>query len=457
MEYINYEKKSDIGDIDVIIRQFESGELKDGDFVTVKGTIHRIKEMSGFAFVNIRSPRIVFQCVWDAEKSNDDIKDFSVEECVVIKGVIVAEERSRLGFDILIDTMTRISGRAAVLPVEISNDRKIGKLNLNTLLDNRVLTLRNPKIRAIMKVCDGVMYAFREFLRGEGFTEFVSPKMVQSGAEGGADMFEVEYFGQKAYLNQSPQMYKQVMVGVFQKAYTIGPVFRAEKFSTNRHINEFLGLDLEMGFIDSFEDLMELEARMFRYIYRTLNEQYAPELEMYLGRGERLPELDKFPKIRFIEAKELFAKAHPGARGQQALLEPDFSPDEEKWLGEYFNKEHNSPIVFITHYPSVKRPFYTMDDPANPTYTFSYDMLLNGLEVTTGGQRIHDYDKQVEKMKQRNMNIGEFKDYLTMHKYGMPPHGGMGLGLERIVQHILGLENIKQATAFPRDRDRLNP
>ncbi|HOD02723.1 MAG TPA: aspartate--tRNA(Asn) ligase, partial [Clostridiales bacterium] len=297
----------------------------------------------------------------------------------------------------------------------------------------------------------------REFLRKEGFVEFIPPKIVQSGAEGGADMFEVNYFGQKAYLNQSPQMYKQIMVGVFQKAYTVGPVFRAEKFSTNRHINEFLGLDLEMGFINSFEDLLELEARMFKYIYKIINEEYVPELEMFLGKGSKLPELNRFPKIKFVEAKELFAKAHPGAQGQQALLEPDFSPEEEKWLGEYFNKEYSSPIVFITHYPSVKRPFYAMDDPADPTYTLSFDMLLNGLEVTTGGQRIHDYEQQVEKMKQRKMDTNEFEDYLTMHKYGMPPHGGMGLGLERIVQHILGLENIKLATAFPRDRDRLNP
>ena len=270
-------------------------------------------------------------------------------------------------------------------------------------------------------------------------------------------MFEVDYFGRKAYLNQSPQMYKQIMVGVFQKAYTVGPVFRAEKFSTNRHINEFQGLDLEMGFINSFEDLMDLEARMFVFMFRTLNEQYSAELEMFLGRGNRLPELTKFPKIRFMDAKKLFADAHPGEVGIKALNEPDFAPEEEKWLGEYFLKEYNCPIVFVTHYPSIKRPFYAMDDPEDKNFTLSYDMLLNGLEVTTGGQRIHDYEMQVAKMKSRGMNVDDFEDYLTMHKYGMPPHGGMGLGLERIVQNLLGLDNIKKATAFPRDRDRLRP
>ena len=457
MEFLNFEKRIDTSDINYIIEGFKNGTIKDGDKVSVKGTLHRIKEMSGFAFVIIRSARLCFQCIWEEGISNCDIKNFSVEECVTVDGVLVAEERSRLGFDIKIIEMNRISGKAELPPVEIGNDRKIANLNLNTLLDNRIIALRNPKTRAILKIADGVMYAFRQFLREEGFTEFVPPKMVTSGAEGGADMFEVDYFGQKAYLNQSPQTYKQIMVGVFQKVFTVGPVFRAEKYSTNRHINEFQGLELEMGFINSFEDIMELEARMFKYMFKLLNEEYAPELEMYLGKDGRLPELESFPKIKFMEAKQLFAAAHPGEVGKRSLLEPDFAPEEEKWLGEYFLKEYNSPIVFITHYPAVKRPFYTMEDPTDPKFTLSFDMLLYGLEVTTGGQRIHDYEMQIAKMKKRGMNVDDFEDYLTMHKYGMPPHGGLGLGLERIVQNLLGLDNIKQATAFPRDRDRLRP
>lgn len=457
MEFIDFERKEDLTSIESIVKAFSEGRIKNGDSVTLKGALHRIKDMSGFAFVNVRGQRIIAQCIWDAEKSKCDLKDFSVEEWVVIDGIIVAEERSRLGFDIQIVDMKRLSGRAAQLPIEISNNKNVDKLNMNTLLDNRIITLRNPKVRAIMRVADGVMYAFRDFLRGEGFVEFVPPKIVSAGAEGGADMFEVDYFGKKAYLNQSPQMYKQIMVGVFTKAYTVGPVFRAEKYSTNRHTNEFQGLDLEMGFIDSFEDLIVLEARMMRHIFNVLNEEYAPELEMFLGQGNRLPNIEKVPTIRFVEAKQLYADAHPGELGEQALLEPDFAPDEEKWLGEYFNKEYNSPLVFITHYPAVKRPFYAMDDPEDPKYTLSYDMLLNGLEVTTGGQRIHDYEEQVAKMQKRGMNVEDFEDYLTMHKYGMPPHGGMGLGLERIVENLLGLSNIKLATAFPRDRERLRP
>ena len=457
MEFLNAEKRIDTADIAYVIDGFKNGTIKDGDKLNLKGTIHRIREMSGFAFVVIRTGKMTFQCVWEEGISQCNIKDFSVEECVTIDGTLVVEERSRLGFDVRINSMTRISGKAEIPPVEIGNDKKIEKLNLNTLLDTRVISLRNPKMRAILRVADGVMYAFRNFLREEGFTEFVPPKMVESGAEGGADMFEVDYFGKKAYLNQSPQMYKQIMVGVFQKVFTVGPVFRAEKYSTNRHIIEFQGLDLEMGFIDSFEDIMELEARMFKYIFKVLNEEYSAELEMFLGKDARLPELECFPKIRFMDAKKLFADAHPGPQGENALKEPDFAPEEEKWLGEYFLKEYNAPIVFVTHYPTVKRPFYAMDDPEDTNYTLSFDMLLNGLEVTTGGQRIHDYEMQVAKMKARGMDIDDFEDYLTMHKYGMPPHGGMGLGLERIVQNILGLDNIKKATAFPRDRDRIRP
>lgn len=454
MEYLDFNKPRDQRDIMVVIDRVREGELKNGDKVEVKGSIHRIKEMSGFAFVIIRSPRLIFQCVWEEGKSKvESIKDFTAEDCVVIQGSLVFDERSRLGFDISIDDMQKLSGPSEQLPVEISNDRKVEKLQLNTLLDHRTLTLRNPKVRAVMRISEGVMRAFRECLRDEGFVEFVPPKVVQAGAEGGADMFEVDYFGRKAYLNQSPQMYKQIMVGVFNKVYCVAPVFRAEKHSTNRHTNEFQGLDLEMGFIDSFEDVMGINGRFLKYMFNYLNEECAIELDLVLGNGRRLPELDKFPKIRFADAKELYAQAH----GTTVTDPTDLSPDEEKWIGQHFLETYDAPVVYVTHYPAVKRPFYTMDDPEDSRYTHSFDTLLYGLEITTGGQRIHDYDKQVEKMKKRGMNIEDFDDYLAMHRSGMPPHGGFGMGLERIVQKLLELDNIRLATAFPRDRDRLRP
>lgn len=453
VEFVDFEKKEDSKDIRSVVTRFTDGTLHDGDTVHVQGYIHRIKEMSGFAFVIVRGSGMVFQCVWEEATSNVNLKDFTAEDSVSIEGNVIFEERSRLGFDIRIVNMKKLGGPVEQLPIEISNDKKVATLQINKLLDNRVITVRSSRVRSALKVCEGVMHAFRDFLDGEGFTEFIPPRIVQAGAEGGADMFEVDYFGEKAFLNQSPQMYKQIMVGSFMKVYTIGPVFRGEKHNTNRHINEFQGLDLEMGFIDSFEDIMELEARLFRYMFSYLNDNYSYELDLLLGKDKRLPDITKFPKIRFSEVKKMYAEAH-----KVSVENPnDLSPDEEKWIGEYFLKEYNAPIVFVTHYPAAKRPFYAMDDPQDSRYTLSYDMLLYGLEVTTGGQRIHDYNMQVAKMKARNMDIADFEDYLTMHKYGMPPHGGFGLGLERIVQKLIGFENIREVTAFPRDRERLRP
>lgn len=450
MDFVQYDRPREVRDIEIVIQQFADGSLKDGDGVKVRGAVHRIKDMGDFAFVIIRSPRRTFQCIWETA---DAAQKLSPEDWVLIDGAIAVDERSPLGFDIRISSVEKVGGAAEKLPLEISNDRKMKNLQLETLLDNRVVTLRNPRIRAIMRVADGVMYGFRQFLREEGFTEFVPPKMVMGGAEGGADMFMVKYFDQRAYLNQSPQQYKQTMVGVFEKVFTVGPVFRGENSNTPRHLTEFQGLDLEMGFIESFQDLMELETRMFRYIFHLLNTEYAAELGLVLGAGHRLPELDKVPQIKFADAKELYAQ-----KSGKKITDPvDLAPEEEKWLGQYFLEETGSPLVFVTHYPSVKRPFYAMDDPENPRYTLSYDLLLYGLEITTGGQRIHDYDQQVAKMKKRRMDPADFENYLTMHKYGLPPHGGFGLGLERIVQKLLELDNIREASAFPRDRNRLMP
>ena len=450
MDFVQYDRPREVRDIEIVIQQFADGSLKDGDAVKVRGAVHRIKDMGDFAFVIIRSSRRTFQCIWETA---DAAQKLSPEDWVRIDGSIAVDERSPLGFDIRISSVEKVGGAAAKLPLEISNDRKMKNLQLETLLDNRVVTLRNPRIRAIMRVADGVMYGFRQFLREEGFTEFVPPKMVMGGAEGGADMFMVKYFDQRAYLNQSPQQYKQTMVGVFEKVFTVGPVFRGENSNTPRHLTEFQGLDLEMGFIESFQDLMELETRMFQYIFRLLNTEYAAELDLVLGAGRRLPELDKVPQIKFADAKELYAQ-----KSGKKITDPvDLAPEEEKWLGQYFLEETGSPMVFVTHYPSVKRPFYAMDDPENPRYTLSYDLLLYGLEITTGGQRIHDYDQQVAKMKKRRMDPADFENYLTMHKYGLPPHGGFGLGLERIVQKLLELDNIREASAFPRDRNRLMP
>ena len=456
MEFLDINKISDECDYNEVVKAFQNGELKDGDTVKFKCSIYTIRDKGGMVFIAMRGARgNTFQMVWEEGKTDVDIRAYKNEDCVIAEGKIIESEWSNVGFDILVTKLEKVGGAVVEqFPVDISKAKQMRNLQMPTLLNNRVLTLRNIRERAIIKVCEGVMTSFRDFLRSEGFTEFVPPKMVQAGAEGGAEMFEIDYFGNKAYLNQSPQMYKQIMVGVFRKVFTVSPVFRAENSQTNRHLTEFTGLDFEMGFIDSFEDIMAVEARLFQYMFKFINENYEQELDIVLGRGERLPELTQFPKIKFAEVKRLYAEAHNIPK----IADPmDLSPDEETWIGQYFLEQCGSPIVFVTHYPSKKRPFYAMDDPENPDYTLSFDMLLYGLEVTTGGQRINDYNMQVEKMRAREMDIADFEDYLAMFKYGMPPHGGLGLGMERIVQKLLKLDNIKKATAFPRDTERLRP
>ena len=448
MDYISLEKKVDNYDIEVIIEKYKNGEIKNNDTVKVKGYIHRIRKMSGFAFVILRTSRRLIQSVFTDGESKGSLDNYEEEDTVILTGTIVNDERSKMGFELRVIEIEKLSGPVETLPIVIN--KKQVDCNIDVLLDNRIITMRNPYERAIFKLVDGILFAFRDFLRKEGFTEFVPPKIVQAGAEGGADMFQIEYFDKLAYLNQSPQMYKQIMVGVFNKVFTTSPVFRAEKHGTRRHINEFEGLDLEMGFIDSFEDIMALEARMMKYLVDVLNKDYAQELEEI---NLKLPEVKDIPMIKFAEVKDLMVKEYNRPYRDKFDLEPE----EEKLIGKYFNEKYNSQFVFVTHYPEKKRPFYAKEDPKDSNYTLSFDLLLNGAEITTGGQRINDYNEQVAKMQRRGMDITQFEDYLTMHKYGMPPHGGLGIGLERLSMKLLQLENIRMTTAFPRDMERLRP
>lgn len=448
MKLIDLEKHKDRYDIENIISDFKSGALKDRDTVSLEGSIHKIRAMRKFAFFVIRTPRRLVQCVYEPTEGQKPVSDFSEEDCVRLSGTIAVDARSPLGFEIRVKDITVLSSPAENLPIVI-NKKKLD-CNVDIKLDYRAVSLRNPHERAYIKILDGIMDAFSTFMRSEGFTEFVPPKIVSAGAEGGADLFEVDYFGEKAYLNQSPQVYKQMMVGVFKKVFVVAPVFRAEKHSTTRHINEFEGLDFEMGFIDSFEDVMAVEARFMVYLFDFLKKNYALELEEI---GVELPEIKQIPQFKFVEAKKIVAEKY----GREFRNSNDLDPEEERLIGEYVKEEYGSPLVFVTHYPSKKRPFYAMDDPEDPKYTLSFDLLLNGAEVTTGGQRIHDYRTQVDKMLARGMDPDEFKDFLMIHKYGMPPHGGLGIGLERLAMKLLEVDNIRTVTAFPRDMGRINP
>lgn len=324
------------------------------------------------------------------------------------------------------------------------------ELNLDTHLDHLPLTLRAPKPRATFKVQSEIVDAYRAALRAEGFVEIQAPKLIGDDAEGGANSFDVPYFGRVAHLAQSPQFYKQIMAGIYERVFAAGNVYRAEKHATSRHLNEYTSLDAEMAFIDSFEDVMACETRVLGKIMDRLREACAAEFALHGAAIPAVPE--KIPAISLREAQKLIH----AATGEDCLEEPDLEPAHERWLCDYAARELGSEFIFVTHFPLSKRPMYTFEDPQNPGYAAGFDLLFRGVEITTGGQRVHRYDDLVAAIQKKGMDPEKFSYYLQSFKYGMPPHGGWGMGLERLTQKLLGLQNVKEATLFPRDINRID-
>ena len=427
-------------------------EILSGDYVgkTVKmnGAVHNIRDMGEFAFIILRKAEGLVQCVYEEGKTEFDLKDLKEESAVEVTGVIALEERAPQGFELRLTGIRVLSEPAETMPIAINKWKM--NTSLETRLSLRPVSLRNVRERAKFKIQEGIVRGFREFLSSQGFTEVHTPKIVSRGAEGGANVFKLNYFNKKAELGQSPQFYKQMMVGVFDRVFEVAPVFRAEKHNTTRHLNEYIGLDFEMGYIDSFEDVMAMETGFLKYTMELLKSEYKKELDML---GIDLPSISQIPQVRFDEAKQLVSEKY-----NRKIRNPfDLEPEEEVLIGRYFKEEYDSDFVFVTHYPSKKRPFYAMDDPADARFTLSFDLLYKGLEITTGGQRIHDYQMILEKMEKRGMDPEDIKDYLMIFKYGMPPHGGLGIGLERLTMRLLDEQNVRETSLFPRDVTRLEP
>ena len=439
------------GEIQKNTVDFIDFEKYENEEITIKGTVHNIRMMSDFAFVILRTARETVQCVYSEDFSSYRMPPELKEECAVkVTGKVVAGE-TREGakrYELQIHNVEILSHPAAISPVVIT--KKQVQCDLNTNLDYRPVTLRNPRERAIFKIQEGIQRGFREFLISQNFTEVHTPKINFAGAEGGTNVFKLDYFGKQVFLAQSPQLYKQALVGVYERVFEIAPVFRAERHDTSRHLNEYISMDFEMGFIDGFEDIMNMETGALKYIMNLLKTEYAGELALLHA---DVPEIDGIPTIKFMDAKEVIMKQFK----YQPSDMKDFDPAEEEMLGKYAKKKFNSDFIFVTHYPSKKRPFYTMDDPEDPEYTLSFDLLFRGLEITSGGQRVHDYNQQVDKMKRLGMDPDQFDTYLMLHKYGAPPHGGLGIGLERLTMHLLGFKNVREATMFPRDINRVTP
>lgn len=442
MEFVTGVKEKEAMELPEVIIQEEGTE------VIVEGAIHSIRNMGEIAFVILRKRDGLIQTVWEENKTNLDISELKEAACVSVKGVVKDEERAPHGKEVRLEQITILSQPTAPLPLAIDK----WKLNtsLETKLDMRSVSLRNLKERARFKIQEAICRGFREYLYAQGFTEIHTPKIGAKGAEGGSNMFKLSYFHTPAVLAQSPQFYKQMMVGVFDRVFETGPVFRAEKHNTRRHLNEYTSLDFEMGYIDSFLDICEMETGFLQYTIELLKKDYAKELKML---GITLPNVEKIPYVRFDEAKRLVSEKY-----NRKIRNPfDLEPEEEELIGKYFKEEYDADFVFVTHYPSKKRPMYAMDDPEDDRYTLSFDLLFKGLEITTGGQRIHDYNMLVEKIKKRGMSQEGMEQYLDTFKYGMPPHGGLGIGLERLTMQLLGEDNVREACLFPRDMKRLEP
>ncbi|MFP4204891.1 MAG: aspartate--tRNA(Asn) ligase [Spirochaetaceae bacterium] len=421
----------------VLARDVASHE---GRTITVAGWVHRIRELGSVSFVLLRDRSGIVQLVYEGKVEQ------TLESVIRVTGTCAANEKAPGGFEVRAERTQLLAAAQPELPLSVNGN--LDEVGLETLLDHRLVALRNPKVRSIFHVQSEILRAFGEVMRGEGFTEIKSSKLIGTGTEGGTGLFEVQYFEDSVYLAQSPQFYKQAMVASgMERVFEIGTAYRAEKHDTPRHLNEYVSLDVEMGFIESESELMDLELRILGAVFEAVSATHPDVLEEY---GRSLPTaeaLSATPRISHDEAKALI-KERTGTRAFE------INPEGERVLCDWAAEEHGVEAVFVYGFPRRKRPFYTYPDGQK---TKSFDLLFRGLEITTGGLRIHDYDMLRETLPKFKLTEEGMADYLEIFKYGCPPHGGFAIGLERLTQKILGLENVKQAALFPRDRKRTRP
>lgn len=421
-----------------------------GARVRLLGWVHQIRQVGKISFVVLRDRTGIAQVITtDPAKFHlDDVKRESIVEII---GTVKPEPQARQGCELELEELKVLIEPVAPLPFEVNRSKKKLNLKLDMILDHRAFALRNPEFGAVFKVQAEIVRSFAEFLRQEGFLEVHTSKIVAAGTEGGTALFPIQYFEQKAYLAQSPQFYKQMLVGAgYERVFEVGFVYRAEDHATSRHINEYLSLDIEMGFINSYRDVTQLENRFLKQLVANLAKNCAEEIQLL---DAHLPEVGEIPEIHFRDALQVLSKDY--GRDTTGML--DLDPEGERQLCDYAQKTYNSEFLFVTHYPRKTRPFYTMWDPDDPEYTFGFDLLFRGLEVTTGSQRIHDYNQLVENIRYFGLNPENFAFYLEIFQYAVPPHGGLAIGAERLTQQFLGLNNIREASFFPRDRYRLTP
>jgi nondiscriminating aspartyl-tRNA synthetase len=419
-----------------------------GREVTLGGWIHSVRKQGRIVFILLRDRTGIAQIITEPDVVRE--QDLRNETVIYAAGTVIEDERADGGVELSMSRVEVLSAPRKKLPILVNDRAVFQKLELETVLNNRVLSLRNPKRNLIFKLQADIIDAFRTYLRGEGFTEVTTPKIIATGTEGGTQLFTVDYFDKLAYLAQSPQFYKQMLVGSgYERVFEIGHVYRAEEHNTSRHLNEYVSLDYEMGFIENEHDVMDMEEGFIIQLFEQLNSEQASALDIF---EQTLPVPAKIPRIPIKEACAILEKEF-----NKHLKGWDLDPEGEKLICEWAKKNHDTELLFLTEYPLSKRPVYTMPLEGNPEFTGSFDLLFRGLEITTGGQRIHDYQMLIDAFEARGLDQGDFDYYIDTFAYGMPPHGGLAIGLERITAQILGLVNVREASIFPRDRGRIMP
>ncbi|WII35370.1 aspartate--tRNA(Asn) ligase [Paenibacillus thiaminolyticus] len=418
----------------------------EGRQVAIQGWVHSVRHLGQVAFMDVRDRSGIVQCVLEGEWLDLSL---ALESVVAVHGRAVPAAKAANGVEIHADRVEVLNRAASPLPFDLN--KKHLKVRLETMLDHRVLSLRHRKAHSIFTIQAALAGAFREYLTRDGFTQIFTPKIVASGTEGGSNLFPINYFEHTAYLAQSPQFYKQMMVGAgYERVFEIGPVYRAEEHNTARHLNEYISLDAEVGFIRSEEELMDLEQALLKHMLDTVARQC--EDEFNLLEVEPLTLTADIPRMTVAEAHRILERKY-------GKLSPkgDLDPEGERLLCQYVAENNQPGLVFLTRYPREIRPLYAMPAADEPELTASFDLLMGGLEITTGGQRIHELEQLIASIRSRGLNPEHFDSYLELFRYGMPPHGGFAIGLERLTSRLLGLGNVREASAFPRDRNRLTP
>ena len=420
-----------------------------GETVELCGALHRVRYLKDIAFLMLRDARGLVQIVIEDAPTRTLLRQTLPESALRVEGVVVAGPQAPGGAELHQPTIAVLS--AAVEPPPVDLHTPTLHVHISTLLEHAPLTLRHPVQRALLRLGSLSMAGFRHTLSTAGFTEIQSPKLVAAATEGGANVFAVQYFDRIAYLAQSPQFYKQLAVGIFERVFEVGPVFRAEPHDTPRHLNQYTSLDMELGYITDHTTVMAEVTATLRGMVKWIRDYGQTELTLLAADLPVVP--DTIPRLHFTEAQDLIL----ALTGEECRHEPDLTPAHERLLGAWAYENHGSDFLFVVGYPMRKRPFYTHPDPERPTYSKSFDLLFRGLELITGGQRLHRYDDYLAALAQHNLPAEPFAAYLAAFKHGMPPHGGFAIGLERWVAQLTGRTNVRETTLFPRDLTRLTP